>query len=108
MRKALEFMSYKETLAKLDTQDDDPWVVASDRPTLLTGLYAPRGVDKQAPHEQDEVYVVVSGTAQLEVDGERQSLTTGDAAFVAAHARHRFLEMSDDFAVWAVFPVSTG
>ena len=106
MSNALDVMSFQETLAKIDLESDDPWVVASDRPTLLTGLYAPRGVDKQSPHEEDEIYVVVSGSAKIEVEGETKSLTTGDAAFVAAQARHRFLEMSDDFAAWAVFPVS--
>ncbi len=106
MTKAFDVMSYQETLAKIDLNGDDPWVVASDRPTLLTGLYAPRGADKQSPHEEDEIYVVVSGTAKIEVEGESMPLATGDAAFVAAHARHRFLQMSEDFAVWAVFTVS--
>ena len=106
MSKALEVLPYKDTLARIDMSGDHPWVVASDRPTLLTGLYAPRGEDKQEPHEEDEIYVVVSGTAKLEVEGEVEFLATGDAAFVAAHARHRFLEMSDDFAAWAVFPVT--
>ena len=108
MSNALDVMSFQETLAKIDLESDDPWVVASDRPTLLTGLYAPRGVDKQSPHEEDEIYVVVSGSATIEVEGEQQSLSTGDAAFVASKAAHRFLKMSDDFAAWAVFPVSSG
>lgn len=108
MRKALDIMSFEETLAKIDFESDDPWVVASDRRTLLTGLYAPRGVDSQSPHDEDEIYVVVSGIAKIEVEGETKLLTTGDAAFVAAQSRHRFLEMSDDFAVWAIFPVSPG
>ena len=106
MNKALEVLSYEDTLSRIDVHSDDPWAVASDRSSLLTGLYAPRGEDTQAPHEVDEIYVVVSGSAKIEVEGEVQRLATGDAAFVAAHAQHRFLEMSDDFAAWAVFPVT--
>lgn len=108
MSDPLEVMRFKDTLARISANSDDPWAVASNRPTLLTGLYTPRGKDRQAPHEEDEIYVVVRGTAKIEVEGESQPLATGDAAFVAAHARHRFFEMSDDFAVWAVFATAEG
>lgn len=46
--------------------------------------------DEQTPHAFDEVYVVLEGEADIEVDGETQHVATGDAVFVAAHADHRF------------------
>jgi mannose-6-phosphate isomerase-like protein (cupin superfamily) len=41
-------------------------------------------------HSHDEVYVVLDGEGDLEVDGETRHITKGEAAFVAAPADHRF------------------
>ena len=38
-----------------------PYAELIARGTLRVGLYAPRGSDTQQPHDQDEVYVVMSG-----------------------------------------------
>lgn len=65
--------------------------------------YAPRGEDPQTPHEQDEIYIVASGTGVFQRAGERFRFAPGDALFVGAGVDHRFLEFSDDFAVWVVF-----
>jgi mannose-6-phosphate isomerase-like protein (cupin superfamily) len=46
--------------------------------------------DRQQPHEDDEVYVVLEGTGVLEVEGERVELRPGHAVFVPAGAVHRF------------------
>jgi mannose-6-phosphate isomerase-like protein (cupin superfamily) len=80
-----------------------PFHVLIKNGSMFTGLYAPGGEDRQQPHEQDEVYIVVRGDGVLECEGERLHCTTGDVLFVAARAAHRFVEMSEDFATWAVF-----
>jgi mannose-6-phosphate isomerase-like protein (cupin superfamily) len=62
-------------------------------PGLEIGVYvlvAP-GPDRQAPHEDDEVYVVLEGRGTLEVEGEKVELREGHAVFVPAGAEHRFL-----------------
>jgi mannose-6-phosphate isomerase-like protein (cupin superfamily) len=46
--------------------------------------------DRQQPHEDDEVYVVLSGRGTLEVEGKQTPLEEGQAIFVPAHADHRF------------------
>src|SRR3954463_9703607 len=46
--------------------------------------------DRQQPHDDDEVYVVLDGRGVLEVEGERLELREGHAAFVPAGAEHRF------------------
>ena len=46
--------------------------------------------DRQQPHDDDEVYVVLEGHGTLEVEGEAFALGHGDAAFVPAGAEHRF------------------
>ena len=46
--------------------------------------------DRQQPHADDEVYVVLEGTGVLDVEGESVELREGHAAFVPAGAEHRF------------------
>jgi len=46
--------------------------------------------DRQQPHDDDELYVVLEGTGVLEVEGEEAAVREGSAVFVAAGADHRF------------------
>src|SRR4051812_49633613 len=46
--------------------------------------------DRQQPHEDDELYVVLEGTGVLDVSGEQVAVREGSAVFVEAHAEHRF------------------
>jgi mannose-6-phosphate isomerase-like protein (cupin superfamily) len=46
--------------------------------------------DRQQPHEDDELYVVLEGTGVLEVEGEQSPVRAGTAVFVEAGADHRF------------------
>jgi mannose-6-phosphate isomerase-like protein (cupin superfamily) len=47
--------------------------------------------DRQQPHDDDEVYVVLEGRGTLDVEGERIDLTEGHGAFVRAGANHQFV-----------------
>ena len=47
--------------------------------------------DRQQPHEDDEVYVVLEGTGTLEVEGAQVPLREGHGVFVPAGAEHRFV-----------------
>ncbi|MGZ4302047.1 MAG: cupin domain-containing protein [Gaiellaceae bacterium] len=46
--------------------------------------------DRQQPHEDDELYVVLEGTGVLEVEAEQVPVREGTAVFVEAGAEHRF------------------
>ena len=46
--------------------------------------------DRQQPHDDDEVYVVLEGDGVLDVEDERVELREGHAVFVPAGAEHRF------------------
>jgi mannose-6-phosphate isomerase-like protein (cupin superfamily) len=62
-------------------------------PGLELGVYvlvAPEP-DRQQPHADDEVYVVLEGDGTLEIEGDRVDLHVGQAAFVPAGADHRFV-----------------
>jgi len=66
-------------------------------------FFAPRGTDRQTPHDKDEFYIIVSGTADLLKEGETIPCASGDAIFVAAREDHHFENISDDFATWVIF-----
>ncbi len=66
--------------------------IVHQSPGLEIGVYvlvAPEP-DRQQPHEDDEVYVVLEGSGVLEVEGERAELREGHAVYVPAWAEHRF------------------
>jgi mannose-6-phosphate isomerase-like protein (cupin superfamily) len=46
--------------------------------------------DRQQPHADDEVYIVLEGSGTLDVEGKQVELREGHAAFVPAGAEHRF------------------
>ena len=66
--------------------------VVHESPGLEIGVYvlvAPEP-DRQQPHEDDEVYLVLEGTGVLEVEGEQHPISVGHSIFVPAGADHRF------------------
>jgi len=66
--------------------------IVHSSPGLEIGVYvlvAPEP-DRQQPHADDEVYVVLEGNGTLDVSGESVRLGEGDAVFVPAGADHRF------------------
>jgi mannose-6-phosphate isomerase-like protein (cupin superfamily) len=46
--------------------------------------------DRQQPHEDDELYVVLEGTGVLQVEGQEVPVRDGSAVFVEGGADHRF------------------
>jgi len=58
--------------------------------------------DRQQPHEDDEVYVVLEGSGVLEVEGESVPVEEGSAVFVEAGADHRF-SAYEHLAVLVIF-----
>ena len=41
-------------------------------------------------HQQDEIYYVIAGRAQIRVDGEDRAVQAGSIVFVAKHVEHGF------------------
>jgi mannose-6-phosphate isomerase-like protein (cupin superfamily) len=66
--------------------------VVHTSPGLEVGVYAlvAPEPDRQQPHADDEIYVVLEGRGVLDVEGERVELAEGRAVFVPAGAEHRF------------------
>ncbi len=61
-------------------------------PSMSMGMYtlAAGAVDPQQPHNEDEVYYIVSGRGQIYVAGENRPVQAGSIVFVAAHDVHYF------------------
>src|SRR3954468_9396245 len=64
-------------------------------------LVAPEA-DRQQPHDDDEIYVVLEGSGVLDVDGTRIEVDKGRGAFVPAHVEHRFVAY-EQLAVLVIF-----
>jgi mannose-6-phosphate isomerase-like protein (cupin superfamily) len=73
------------------------------RGTLEVKLSLPVSPNRQTPHAQDELYVVVRGRGVLFHDGEREPFECGDLLFVSAGTEHHFEDFSEDLAVWVLF-----
>jgi mannose-6-phosphate isomerase-like protein (cupin superfamily) len=71
--------------------------------TMRAGVYAPRGSDPQGPHDQDELYIVASGSGVFVKGETRRAFRPGDLIFVEAGVAHRFEDFGDDFATWVIF-----
>lgn len=80
--------------------------------------FRPKADVQHVPHDRDEIYFVVSGTADFRrgnalgpfneaepsvLGEETVAVKPGDVLFVPAGAHHDFDHTSPDFAVWAVF-----
>ena len=80
-----------------------PFIVLFERGDFSVELFAPRGSDNQQPHDQDEAYIVASGSGMFRRGEERVPFQQGDFLFVAAGVPHRFEEFTDDFQTWVLF-----
>ena len=78
--------------------------IVHSSPGVELGVYvlvAPEP-DRQQPHADDEVYVVLEGTGVLDVEGVPVDLRGGHAVFVPAGADHRF-SAYEQLAVLVIF-----
>ena len=81
----------------------EPFATMMAGGTMSVEVFAPKGVDLQQPHKQDELYFIQGGAGQMVIDGQRFDAAVGDAFFVAAGVEHRFENFRDDFVTWVVF-----
>jgi mannose-6-phosphate isomerase-like protein (cupin superfamily) len=101
-------MTWKSSLAEiaavLETLPDDKRAHYPIRHgSMRVGLYAPVGEDGQAPHVQDELYIIASGSGVFVKGEERIAFAPHDVLFVEAGVAHRFEGFTPDFACWVIF-----
>lgn len=75
------------------------------RGMFSVGLYrlAAGETDTQTPHEEDEIYHVLSGRARLEAAGHAHPVESGSLAYVAKRVEHRFVDITEDLEVLVLF-----
>jgi mannose-6-phosphate isomerase-like protein (cupin superfamily) len=93
----------KEVAARLRAEGGG-YEIVHESDGLELGVYvlvAPEP-DRQQPHVDDELYIVLEGTGVLEVNGESVPVEEGTAVFVEAGADHRFTAY-EQLAVFVIF-----
>ena len=82
-----------------------PWLAFLDEPALQAGLYAlpTGGTDQQPPHENDEIYFVLEGSATAAVGEEEVPVQPGSILYVKAQTPHRFHTITADLKLLVVF-----
>jgi mannose-6-phosphate isomerase-like protein (cupin superfamily) len=96
-------ISRAQALARIPGPAGEHAISLWERGTLKLKLSCPIQPNQQAPHPQDEIYVVIRGRGVLFHDGKRDRFEAGDLLFVAAGIEHGFEDFSEDLAVWIVF-----
>lgn len=74
-------------------------------PNMSCGLYslAAGSKDMQAPHEEDEIYLVLTGKAQFRHKGETMDVKPGSFLYVRAAVEHSFFEIQEDMTLLVLF-----
>ena len=79
-------------------------------PSMSLGVYhiAAGAVDPQAPHSEDEVYVVLEGEATIRVGTEDRRIRSSSVVYVAAGVEHRFHSITQALTVLVYFAPTEG
>ena len=61
------------------------------------------GIDDQAPHREDEIYVVTAGRARILTPGTEADVEPGSVIFVPAGEEHRFVDITENLTLLVLF-----
>jgi mannose-6-phosphate isomerase-like protein (cupin superfamily) len=89
----------------------DGYVEQLSVPDISVGMYRipAGGTDPQSPHDEDEVYVVLAGSATFVGDDTGSvAVGPGSVIFVPAGEGHRFVDITEALAVVVVFGPAYG
>ncbi len=88
---------------KLLEKENAPFVQVMKDGKMKVEYFAPKHLDRQTPHSQDELYIIIAGETEFLREGENMKCSKGDVLFVPAKMEHRFMNFSEDFATWVIF-----
>src|SRR5256885_7614097 len=105
----MQAITLSEALARQEAAGE-PWLELLRVPDLSAGLYVLEAgsVDRQQPHTEDEVYVVLAGRARFTSAGETLDVRPGDTLFVPALEPHRFHDIAEELRLLVVFGPAEG
>ena len=74
-------------------------------PAMSAGIYIlpSGGNDLQRPHDQDEIYYVISGAAKIRLRNEEKQVEKGNLIFVEAGLDHRFFDIQQEIVLLVFF-----
>jgi len=74
-------------------------------PAMSIGIYKLKAgsQDPQNPHDEDEVYHVLSGQAMITVGEKERPVGAGSIVYVAAKEPHKFHSITEDLTVLVFF-----
>lgn len=74
-------------------------------PSMSAGIYrlAAGSEDRQRPHREDEIYVVLGGRARFTAGEKDCALVGGEVLYVAAGLEHRFHDIESDLTLLVLF-----
>ena len=77
-------------------------------PALSCGLYTLEAgsTDMQAPHDEDEVYLVLEGRARMRLGDQEKAVGPGSLLYVGATTEHSFFEIEEDMTLLVFFATS--
>jgi mannose-6-phosphate isomerase-like protein (cupin superfamily) len=104
MTKQEEFFQIDE-LEQQRQQAGRPYLEFLRIPAMSAGVYtlAAGSTDAQKPHEEDEMYYIVSGRARMRAGPEDRAVSAGAVIFVAAEVEHRFYDITEELVVLVFF-----
>ncbi|MDQ2964587.1 MAG: cupin domain-containing protein [Chloroflexota bacterium] len=82
-----------------------PYLEFVRQPGLSVGLYVLEAgaIDRQQPHDEDEVYHVVEGRGRITVGNETRDVGPGSVVFVGATVAHRFHDIEEELRLLVFF-----
>lgn len=89
----------------------EPYLEFLRVPDMSAGLYEipAGGEDKQQPHREDEIYLVLQGRCRMTLDNDEIEVQPGDVIYVRKKVGHRFHSIVEDLSVLVFFaPAETG
>lgn len=106
----MEITQISEIIDNLTQGRDTEYQEFLRKQTMSAGIYSlPKGNrDDQEPHSEDELYFVIKGKAQIEIDGNSQPVSHGSVIFVAAGVPHRFKAIEQDLLTLVIFAPAEG
>lgn len=94
-----------EALARDQASSNSPYLEFLRESSMSAGLYVlPAGsADPQQPHNEDELYYVVSGAGRIRVGDDDRLVQPGSIVFVGRQVEHHFHSITDTLYILVFF-----
>ena len=108
---SFDVASLEEARAEVQHRTGELYLEFVRRESMSCGLYVLEAgaTDPQEPHQEDEVYLVLSGRGRLRAGDRDDPVGPGSVLFVARTVPHRFHDITERLSVLVFFaPAESG